>query len=247
MQVSVLLVLEVVITSLVVKQDSTTPLDFIITSLVIVQEDATPLEIVITSLVIMQEDATPENPIRRFVISPQIFNLIKSALLDPDMVELPTDYTQGLDFRVVKTTKGGYSDYSTSNWARRESALTSTETAAIEQYGLFNLADFLPKRPDETALKVMKEMFEASVDGQPYDAEKWGSYYRPAGVQIANAQPRESAPATQPAPAPAPTVEATPEPVAVEVPTEATAPVEDAKPSSQRAEDILAMIRNRQK
>src|SRR6056300_976813 len=91
----------------------------------------------------MQEDTTPENPIRRFVISPQIFNLIKSALLDPDMVELPTDYTQGLDFRVVKTTKGGYSDYSTSNWARRESALTSTETAAIEQYGLFNLADFL--------------------------------------------------------------------------------------------------------
>lgn len=199
----------------------------------------------------MQEDATPENPIRRFVISPQIFNLIKSALLDPDMVELPTDYNQGLDFRVVKTSKGGYSDYSTSNWARRESALTSTETAAIEQYGLFDLADFLPKRPDETTLKVMKEMFEASVDGQPYDADKWGSYFRPAGVVIANAQPAtESAPAPS---TPKPTVDGhgdVHEPVEEEddaEPAEATAPVETAKPASQRAEDILAMIRNRQK
>ena len=174
----------------------------------------------------MQEDKTPENPIRRFVISPQIFNLIKAALLDPDMEELPTDPTKGLDFRVVKTTKGGYSDYSTSNWARRESALTSTETAAIEQYGLFNLVDFLPNRPDETALKVMKEMFEASVDGQPYDAEKWGNYFKPAGM-MRTATETSTAPAAVSAPA---------APVTVTTP-----------PSSQRAEDILAMIRNRQK
>ena len=33
----------------------------------------------------LQEDAQPENPIRRFIIGPQIFNIIKSALMDPEM------------------------------------------------------------------------------------------------------------------------------------------------------------------
>ena len=51
------------------------------------------------------DDKTPENPIRRFVISPQIFNLIKNALMDPDMENLPTDYQAGLDFNVKKTSK----------------------------------------------------------------------------------------------------------------------------------------------
>mgnify|MGYP003348545455 CR=1 FL=1 len=67
----------------------------------------------------MSDDKTPENPIRRFTISPQIFNLVKNALLDPEMENLPTDYQAGLDFNIKKTSKGGYADYSTSTWARR--------------------------------------------------------------------------------------------------------------------------------
>ena len=181
-------------------------------------------------------------------MSPQIFNIIKTALMDPEMEELPTDYNRGLDFRIVKTSKGGYADYTTSTWARKETALTEAEQAAIEAHGLYNLNDFLPKKPSEQELKVMKEMFEASVDGRPYDMERWGAYYRPAGMMApqnaptADATPapvaeeapvQESAPAPQPAPAPA--VEA--------------APVTEAAPAAggSKAEDILAMIRNRQK
>ncbi len=55
--------------------------------------------------------------------------------MDPEMEELPTDYMRGLDFNVKKTSKGGYADYSTSNWARKESALTEAEMAAIEAHG----------------------------------------------------------------------------------------------------------------
>ena len=119
----------------------------------------------------LQEDSTPENPIRRFIIGPQIFQIIKQALMDPDMEELPTDYTAGVDFRQTKLSKGGYADYSTSNWARRERPLGDAEMQAVNTHGLFNLGDFLPKKPDETGVKVMQEMFEASVDGQPYDAD----------------------------------------------------------------------------
>lgn len=192
----------------------------------------------------INEDKTPENPIRRFVISPQIFNLVKNALMDPELENLPTDYEGGLDFNIKKTSKGGYADYSTSTWARKESALTQDELQAIEQYGLYNLGDFLPKKPSDAELKIIKEMFEASVNGEAYDAERWGAYYKPAGFQTSTA---DSAPRTESAPAPAPK----PAPVVEDVEEEASEPVAsapvEAKPSSQRAEDILAMIRNRQK
>ena len=39
------------------------------------------------------------------------------------MENLPTDYVAGTDFRLAKTTKGQYADYSTSSkWARKETA-----------------------------------------------------------------------------------------------------------------------------
>jgi hypothetical protein len=199
------------------------------------------------------DDKTPENPIRRFIIGPQLFTLIKSALMDPDLEELPTDSQRGLDFRITKTSKGGYADYNTSKWARKESALTEAEQAAVDAHGLFDLNSFLPKKPTDVELRVIKEMFEASVDGQPYDTERWGQYFRPAGVAApagggASAVVDEdaTAPVSRPAvskPAPAPAAE----PAAWEddEPAVATAPV--AKPAaSQKAEDILAMIRSRQ-
>jgi len=192
------------------------------------------------------DDKTPENPIRRFIISPQIFNLIKAALMDPELESMPTDYTGGLDFTVTKTSKGGYADYSTSKWSRKETALTAEEQAAIDAHGLYNLADFLPKRPGEVELKVIKEMFEASVDGQAYDPDKWGQYFKPAGFQSKGGDSEvatsASAPAAKAAPTPTPAVHDDDEDDA----PVATAPVA-AKPSSQKAEDILAMIRNRAK
>jgi hypothetical protein len=197
----------------------------------------------------LSDDKTPENPIRRFTISPQIFNIIKAALMDPEMEELPTDFGRGLDFQIVKTSKGGYADYSTSKWSRKESALTAEEQAAIDAHGLFNLSDFLPKKPTEADLKVIKEMFEASVDGQPYDAEKWGAYYKPYGLNVpegAAQKPAESAPAAQAAAATASPFVGDEEDD-VPAPTAPVATPAAAAPSSQRAEDILAMIRNRQK
>lgn len=199
----------------------------------------------------MADDQTPENPIRRFIISPQIFNLVKAALLDPELENLPTDYQGGLDFTVSKTSKGGYADYSTSKWSRKESALDANEADAIEKYGLHNLSDFLPKRPSDADLKIMKEMFEASVDGQAYDAERWGNYYRPRGVSAPAGTTAAPAPqAVAQTAAPAPQAEATPAPVetvAEAAPAETTTPVETPAGGNQRAEDILAMIRNRQK
>jgi len=190
----------------------------------------------------LKEDNTPDNPIRRFIIGPQIFQTIKSALMDPELEELPTDYLRGVDFRIAKTSKGGYADYSTSKWSRRERSLTDQEKAAIEQFGLFDLSAFLPKKPTDVELKVMKEMFEASVDGEAYDMDRWGQYFKPAGMSAATGDPNKPAPA---AAAPVDDAEDDTPPVAKAAPTkqEAAASTE----SASRAQDILAMIRNRQK
>ena len=201
----------------------------------------------------LSDDKAPENPIRRFVISPQIFNLIKAALMDPELESMPTDYTAGLDFTITKTSKGGYADYSTSKWSRKETALTAQEQAAIDTHGLYNLSDFLPKRPGDVELKVIKEMFEASVDGQAYDPDRWSQYYKPSGFQGkgGNDDTESAAPvsAAKPVITKAPVAEDPPFETDDDQPVVASAPVVTpaAKPSGQRAEDILAMIRNRAK
>ena len=189
----------------------------------------------------LTEDAVPENPIRRFIIGPQIFNIIRSALLDPEMEELPTDYVKGVDFRVNKTTKGGYADYSTSKWSRRERALDETERAAIDKFGLHNLSDYRPKEPSEAEVKIIKELFEKSVEGDAYDLEKYGQYFRPAGVGARQVSvPTASRPVA---------VEKTANPVNAEVKETAPATAPTAQPSgdsAKRAEDILKLIRSRQ-
>jgi hypothetical protein len=196
----------------------------------------------------LSDDKTPENPIRRFIIGPQIFTTIKGALMDPELEELPTDYLRGLDFRITKGSKGGFADYNGSKWARKESALTEAEQAAVDAHGLFDLSTFLPKKPTDVELKVIKEMFEASVDGQPYDTERWGQYFRPAGVQApAGGSTAPAADEDIPAPAakPALKVSAPADDFDDEEAPAASAPVAAAKPA-QKAEDILAMIRARQ-
>ena len=192
----------------------------------------------------LSDDTTPENPVRRFIIGPQIFQIIKQALMDPDMEELPTDYTAGVDFRLNKTSKGGYADYSTSNWARRDRPLGDAEMAAVNTHGLFNLNDFLPKKPGEIELKVMQEMFEASVDGEAFDMDRWGQYFRPAGMAQRTGDPQKAAsPQATATSQSAPVAEAAP--VATPEPTPA-APAAAPAATGGDASDILAMIRSRQ-
>ena len=191
------------------------------------------------------EDKTPENPIRKFIISPQIFGIIKASIMDPELEELPTDYLRGLDLNIKKTSKGKYADYATSTWARKESALTEAEQAAIETHGLHNLMDFIPKMPSDADLKAMVEMFHASVDGESYDLERWGEFFRPWGLDK---------PGSANTPAGTTTTVKAPEAweddvAAAEAATPAAAapaPAAKAAAGGDKAGDILAMIRARQ-
>jgi hypothetical protein len=113
----------------------------------------------------------------------------------------------------------------------------------------------LPKKPGDVELKVMKEMFEASVDGDAFDMERWGQYFKPAGYGGRDNAEGKGATAAVAKAAPAPATvddEDPPFEQAVSTPAKVveTPKVEETPTKSEagsRAQDILAMIRNRQK
>lgn len=186
------------------------------------------------------DDDAPENPIRKFVIGNQIFKLIKSSLLDPDFEYSPTDYVNGTDFIISKTVKGGYADYTTSKWARKESALTGDQLAAIEEHKLVDLNEYLPKRPTPEQLNAIYEMFEASVDGQLYDPAKWAQYYKPYGYEYKGDSADR---ASTPPPAKEEKVESKAEPEEAKV--EETVSESTSSTQGKSAQEILDMIRAR--
>ena len=98
-------------------------------------------------------------------------------------------------------------------------------------------------------------MFEASVDGQAYDPDRWSQYFKPAGFKGNSSDGEEergagstrtsATPKVTPA-APKVTEDEVPFDVDDEAPAVATAAPKPAS-TNAKAEDILAMIRNRQK
>ena len=53
--------------------------------------------------------------------------------MDPRYGRSSIDPLNGVDFRIIKTSKGGYADYSTSTWSRKSRALTDEENDPIKQ------------------------------------------------------------------------------------------------------------------
>lgn len=195
------------------------------------------------------EKSVPENPIRKFVVGPQIFGIIKTALMDPEMENIPTDFLHGIDFRLTKDDKGGFADYTKSSWSRRESPLEVEELEAIEKYGLVDLGTYLPAKPTPEMVTVIFEMFEASLAGKLYDPVLWGKYYKPYGLEVNGGATTGSAPAkatatVKPTTTNAAPVEDEPEEMKVEE-VAVVKPVSSTAGSNPTAQEILAKIRSR--
>lgn len=216
----------------------------------------------------MNEADKPENPIRKYIMGPQIFAIIKAALMDPDMENSPVNYINGTDFIISKTSKGGFADYGTSKWARKESSIDEDMQEAIDKFGLVDLSSYLPKRPTPEQLAIIYEMFQASVEGELYDPAPWSAHYKPFGFDSGNddadggegRRARAAAAATsRPAPVQVPVSKPVEAPVAldeedsppfdVDTPsTPAVAEVKDTGSATGKSpQEILAMLRNRNK
>jgi hypothetical protein len=84
-------------------------------------------------------------------------------------------------------------------------------------------------------------MFEASVDGEAFDVERWGQYYKPAGLATPSGSSANAKAAV------ADTVDEAPFETAPAAKAEVVEKAaESGNDSSKRAADIIAMIRKRQ-
>lgn len=196
----------------------------------------------------VEADVTPENPIRRFYVNQSIFKIINAGLMDAEMETIPTDYEHGTDFIITKGKKGEYADYSTSKWSRKSSPLTEEELVAINNFGLPDLSTFLPKKPDAETVSVMSEMFVDSMNGESYDLEKYGKYFRPFGFEDESSEGVVKGSgniATESNSSDDNDEEAYKQPgkVAVSTPVKAA---ETATPSKTNVQDLLAQLKKKQ-
>ena len=96
-------------------------------------------------------------------------------------------------------------------------------------------------------------MFKASIDGELYDPQRWGQYFKPAGLNVGGSN-RTEASGDEPAARPSTPMPVSKPAVAVVAPQsdeDEDPPFEtdtSASPAGKKdVNDILAMIRNRQK
>lgn len=122
------------------------------------------------------EEKLPENPIRRIVLNKSLHEQVQQILMDPEIEDLITDFDGGRDYRITKTQKGEYANYSTSSFSMKARSLSDAERGAIQQHGLFNLGEFLGKAPTDEDLRAIEGMVKDSLNGDPFDAAKYPTF-----------------------------------------------------------------------
>lgn len=135
-----------------------------------------------------EEKELPNNSIRKGIFGNQIMKPIIASLMNPDMEDNPTDPILGRDYNLRKTLQGPYANYNSSSWSFKTRSWNNKEQDAVSTYGYHDLEDSLPKEPTVEELRVIIEMFEASMDDQSYDSERWGNYFRPYATREGNGQ-----------------------------------------------------------
>jgi len=179
-----------------------------------------------------EEENKPESPIRRFLINPSIHEIIENSLKNPEFEDMPTDFVGGRDFVVRKTKKDKYANYGTSQWSFKTRTLSQAEQDAIGEHGLYDLKEFLGRKPDSDEVDAIRALFHDSLEGNPFDAEAYGKWYRPFGSRNEDGESRVAASPPPAAPRAAPVATRT---VAVPVAPAAT-PADDEDESVVEAE-----------
>lgn len=134
-----------------------------------------------------------EQKLYRFLITKDLFNLIKTFMNDSEIDDVPCSVMNGRDFILKVSEKNAVingsnikiKDYVTqSKWSSRVTPLTQEEIRYIGEHGAFDLKKFLPKKPTVDQEEIMLQMYNASYDGLPYDIKNWASTFRPDNIRL---------------------------------------------------------------
>lgn len=108
-----------------------------------------------------------EGTLVKITISPQLYKVIIGVIMDDSLEALPCDVNRGLDFNIIKTQQGEFANYSSSSFARKESALTPSELQlALSAPGLETYA-----QPELTELEQehLLAAYTAAISGDEFD------------------------------------------------------------------------------
>lgn len=107
-----------------------------------------------------------ENPVRLISVATKLYKTIEAKIVKGDMDEMPTDLLKGYDFNINKTKQGEYADYTTSDFARKSTALSEDLLSRIELY------DLKAYRFAKIERDQMETMIEAFLTGKSYEDSK---------------------------------------------------------------------------
>lgn len=132
----------------------------------------------------MTETNPPINPIRLFALNKQLHGVIEKAVAEAVREGDYDDQPWNLDdsgrcFRLTRELQGGqYGNYTSSKFAPRPSGLTAEQQAAIDQFGLPDLAKELGEKPSSEAVELMLPLMQDSLEGLPFDNKRYGAFFR---------------------------------------------------------------------
>lgn len=107
-----------------------------------------------------------ENPVRMLSLGPKLYKVIEAKIVKGDLEEMPYDMVSGYNFRINKTHQGEFADYTTSDFARKSTAIPESFLPNLE---LYDLKKF---RYGQIEREQMEAMIEAFLTGRSYEAEK---------------------------------------------------------------------------
>lgn len=116
--------------------------------------------------------------VKIFRFSRQIQEVIVNTLMEQDFPN-PVDHDDGVDFNIVKRKQGEFNNYSSSCFARQSRSLTKEERTMIKNTP--DMKQFVVEKPSAAHQQAIMEMYEASIAGEAYSADRWGAYYKPLG------------------------------------------------------------------
>jgi hypothetical protein len=128
------------------------------------------------------EPDLPENPIRLFELNKQLMNVI-TATLNSDDPETKLEFwpchgKKGSNFVIKKTRSGDYPKYDAGSCFSRQgpTSLSTEQLASLDEHGLFDLNDFLPKRPSDAEYQVLAEIVRMSIEGERVWDKDWEAH-----------------------------------------------------------------------
>lgn len=137
--------------------------------------------------IITRYEAHPEfvGKAYRFIVVPQLFDIIRDNLSDEDYSTTPCDVNFGYDFKVTMSKQGEFNDYKSSKFTPQSKyyAVTDEMNAEFASHHFKPLQEWLMKVPTPEQSATIEKMTQAVMTNEPFEAA-WANDYMPYGYHL---------------------------------------------------------------